>query len=421
MKVVLLITPYSKYIDKIYFNNPYLKTATSFDQTKFISNDGFAWCGVWDEPFRSNGYEVETIYTNATFLQFSWAKENKLDNQISQEEILKKRIEHANPDIIFTDNIYKFNDEWISEIKKNCFSIKYFLGFICSPAYDITKCLQYDIIFTCLRSIEKEMLGVGINARFMPLAFNEQILNRVNYSYSPESTVCFYGGFLRGAKYHGYREKFITNILNKDIQIDLYSDVKDLNETKFILGLKVRKIIYFFISLLEKVKVIKYFLIKVPLYNQIAQWEGLDTRRFDRKLIASLRPSLYGIDLFNTILKYQLVFNAHGDIAGLEAANMRMFEVTGVGRCLLTDWKPNIEFYFKDGEEILTYKTEEECISKIKWVLDHPEEAALIAKAGQERTLKCHTYKTRVKEIFKAIEVLKSKRTNNQNNTEIFS
>jgi hypothetical protein len=414
MKVVLLITPYSKYIDRIYFNNPHLKFAKSIDQTAFISNDGFAWCGVWDEPFRSKGYEVETIYTNAAFLQYSWARENNLDKKIGLEDILKKRIEFANPDLIFTDNIYKFNDEWISEIKKSCFSIKYIIGFICSPAYDIAQLKHYDIIFTCLRSIEKEMIEAGINANFMSLAFDESILNRVDNSSPPEMAVCFYGGFLRGAKYHGFREKIVTNILNRGIHIDLYSDVRDLNERKFILGLKVRKLVYFLITLLEKVKVLKALLIKSPIYNRITQWEGINTRRFDQKLIASLRPSLYGLDLFKTILKYQLVFNAHGDIAGIEAANMRMFEVTGMGRCLLTDWKPNIEIYFKDGVEILTYKTEEECISKLKWVIEHPHEAAIIAKAGQERTLKYHTYKIRVEEIFKTIEALKSKRANNQ-------
>ena len=414
MKVVLLITHYSKYIDSVYLNNPHLESATSADQTEFISNDGFAWCGVWDEPFRSKGYDVETLYTNAAILQYTWARENNLDKQMSLDDILKTRLVIANADIIFTDNIYKFNDEWISEIKKSCFSIKYIIGFICSPAYEINKFLQYDIIFTCLRSIEKELIEAGINAQFMPLAFDESILNRIDHSSPPEKAICFYGGFLRGAKSHGFREKIITNIVNKQITIDLYSDVTDLNETRFILGLKVRKIVFFLFTFLAKMKALKHLLIQVPIYNRIVQWEGINTRRFDRKLKASLRPSLYGLDLFKTILKYQVVFNAHGDLASFEAANMRMFEVTGMGRCLLTDWKPNIEIYFKDGVEILTYKTEEECISKLKWVIDHPHDAAIIAKAGQERTLKYHTYKIRLEEIFKAIEALKSKRAIHQ-------
>jgi spore maturation protein CgeB len=413
MKVVLLITPYSKYLESVYFNNPHLKFATCDEQTAFISNDGFAWCGVWDDPFRSKGHDVETIYTNAANLQYAWAKENNLDKQIGLDDILKKRVEVANPDIIFTDNIYKFTDEWISDIKKRCISIKYIIGFICSPAYDITKSRKYDIIFTCLRSIEKELKEVGINAWFMPLAFDESILNRVNHSILPERIICFYGSFLRGAKSHGYREKIITEIVNKQIHIDLYSNVIEINEIKFVLGLKIRKIVYFLFAFLKKVQVLRSLLIKAPFYTRIIQWEGINTRRFDQKLKTCLRPALYGLDLFKTILNYQLVFNAHGDIAELEAANMRMFEVTGMGRCLLTDWKPNIELYFKDGLEILTYKTQEECISQIKWVIDHPEQAAIIAKAGQERTLKYHTYKCRVELIFQAIEILTSKGVKN--------
>lgn len=87
---------------------------------------------------------------------------------------------------------------------------------------------------------------------------------------------------------------------------------------------------------------------------------------------------------------------------------MRMFEVTGMGRCLLTDWKPNIEYFFKDGVEVLTYKTVEECIEKIQWIISNPEKALEIGKAGQARTLHDHTYYNRVKLVIIAIEECQS-------------
>ena len=79
-----------------------------------------------------------------------------------------------------------------------------------------------------------------------------------------------------------------------------------------------------------------------------------------------------------------------------------------MGRCLLTDWKPNMEFFFKDGEEVLTYKTVEECIEKIQWIIANPEKALEIGKAGQERTLRDHTYYNRVIVVMNAINELES-------------
>jgi spore maturation protein CgeB len=79
-----------------------------------------------------------------------------------------------------------------------------------------------------------------------------------------------------------------------------------------------------------------------------------------------------------------------------------MFEATGVGTCLLTDWKEHIADLFEPDEEVVTYKSAEECIEKAKWLLENPAERERIAKAGQKRTLRDHTFENRV-ELFDAI------------------
>jgi spore maturation protein CgeB len=40
-----------------------------------------------------------------------------------------------------------------------------------------------------------------------------------------------------------------------------------------------------------------------------------------------------------------------------------------------------------------------ECIEKVKWLLEHPQERELIAKAGQARTLKDHTFAQRAVQL----------------------
>jgi len=71
---------------------------------------------------------------------------------------------------------------------------------------------------------------------------------------------------------------------------------------------------------------------------------------------------------------------------------MRLFEATGVGSCLVTDWRKNIRELFEPDREVVTYRSPEECVEKATWLLDHPRERLEIARAGQARALKDHTF-----------------------------
>mgnify|MGYP001341191460 FL=1 len=58
---------------------------------------------------------------------------------------------------------------------------------------------------------------------------------------------------------------------------------------------------------------------------------------------------------------------------------------------------------FEEDREIVTYESKEEALEKYNYLINKPEELANIAKAGQLRTLKEHTYENRIKEL---IEIL---------------
>jgi hypothetical protein len=408
---MLLITPYNKYLSGLYKNNPGLENLSSEKQTEFINNDGFAWCGVWIEPFKREGFDVEIVYFNAMPLQLKWGNENNVDEscQNDRHELLKRRISKFKPDIIFNDNVFEFNDWWIDSIKGEFSFVKYILGYICSPSYDPNSIRKYNIIFTCLRSIEKEMIELNLNVKFLPLAFDSSIINRVEINKKPEKKICFYGGFVRKSKYHGVREEILSTLVKEDIPIDIYSEAVKLDIYKDMLSMNLRKATFVVVNFLKNFLLPNKTVENNLFFNKILQWGDVSISLFDRRLKSKMKYPIYGLNLFNTILKYHSVFNVHGDIAGTEVANMRMYEVTGMGRCLLTDWKPNIEYYFKDGEEVLTYKTVEESIKKIQWIITNPEKALEIGKAGQARTLRDHTYYNRVKVVISAIEECESK------------
>jgi spore maturation protein CgeB len=78
---------------------------------------------------------------------------------------------------------------------------------------------------------------------------------------------------------------------------------------------------------------------------------------------------------------------------------MRLFEATGVGACLLTDWKENLARLFEPDKEVLTYNSAAECVEKVKYILEHEAERRAIAAAGQRRTLREHNFDNRAMQI----------------------
>ena len=111
------------------------------------------------------------------------------------------------------------------------------------------------------------------------------------------------------------------------------------------------------------------------------------------------KPPIYGIEMFKALSKSKIGFNAHAEVAGNYAANVRMFEITGVGSCLLTDRKKNMNELFEENKEVVLFQTMDECKEKLQWLLNHPKEREEIAKCGQARTLRNHTYVLRAEQL----------------------
>ena len=85
---------------------------------------------------------------------------------------------------------------------------------------------------------------------------------------------------------------------------------------------------------------------------------------------------------------------------------MRMYEATGIGACLLTDYKDENAELFDVDNEIVVYHSLEDMVEKAKWLIDNPNEARKIAIAGQKRTLNEHNYKNKAEYLNDYIQKL---------------
>ena len=69
---------------------------------------------------------------------------------------------------------------------------------------------------------------------------------------------------------------------------------------------------------------------------------------------------------------------------------------------------PGIEDFLEPGKEVLTFITQEEAVSQVQWVIDHPTEAAALGRAGKERVRREHTWEARLTQYEGYLEGLRA-------------
>jgi glycosyltransferase involved in cell wall biosynthesis len=105
--------------------------------------------------------------------------------------------------------------------------------------------------------------------------------------------------------------------------------------------------------------------------------------------------------------RYSIALNiSQFEIESYMLFNMRTFEAPSCGACLVTQRSPHLDEYFEFDKEIVVYGTPEELKQKIQWLMDNPEIRSEIAKAGEARVKRDHTYQARMKVVIERYEQL---------------
>ena len=109
--------------------------------------------------------------------------------------------------------------------------------------------------------------------------------------------------------------------------------------------------------------------------------------------------------MYETLQRSRITLNRHagidirGKVDARFANNMRLYEATGVGTCLITEERKNLADLFEVDREIVAYRDEDDCVAKIRYYLEHEDERIRIAQSGQRRTLRDHPYTERMQEL----------------------
>jgi hypothetical protein len=130
---------------------------------------------------------------------------------------------------------------------------------------------------------------------------------------------------------------------------------------------------------------------------------GVESLDSSSPIVPRHHGGAWALDMYRVLAESVITVNVHIDVAENYANNMRLYEATGCGAMLVTDEKDNLSKLFVPGVEVIAYRDAAQAIERIHYYLDHRKEAAAIARAGQARTLREHTYRQRMEELVRIL------------------
>ena len=397
------------YLKEIYLKHKSLQNESYETQNTFIMNlfmDMPAKAFVKD--FRNFGHEAEVIFWNNLKLQKKWASENKLtfkSNNINVEIILAQ-LKKMKPDVILFMNTASLPKNVRVDIKKIVPSIKLsvinedfpgaFQDYSDADALIVnTPILQkryfYLKPYLIYHSFDPAIFDIFKNSE-QKKEYNLGFLGSLRF---PESRYFFIKKLHQKFNFNIWTKKKIDEKLRKRNYKKISSIKLILFEILFAFFV-FRKIIFFLNKFLKIKKINEAYNLydlsktkerKIPNISL----KDVEQEDFDWLRSKNIYSERYGLDYYEVINKTKIVLNRHSDFASMVADNMKIFEITGMGACLITDNASNLKDLYQADTEVVTYNNYNEAEEKIKFLLDNPKICSEIAKAGQKKTLSKHT------------------------------
>jgi len=393
-RFVKITSFYRDYLNYYYSKNNNVLNLSYDGQYKNLMGDCFAWADFFQKHLNKLGVDAFEIVYNAELLQKAWAKEH--DTDLKNKDLLFFQLKTIAPEIVFFQDSNLFNGEWIDYIKREIPSIKKVIGSCGSPftAHQMQLYKNFDFMITSSPLFNEQFINSGLKSYQLMHAFEKDILSKINTASSNNKTdFLFLGSLVPGDDFHDARILIIEELLRKSVDLEVYSKLNIDSHLRLI----TKKIIYYQTKILMKTgfhNIVEnnMLLKKFSILSSAPKNPDISGTLMDK-----IKPPVFGLEMYKTIADSNICLNIHIGATGNYASNIRLFEVTGVGSCLVTDWKKNLNDLFEIDKEVVAFKSADECVEKVKWLLNNPKEREAIAKAGQQRVLKDHTLESRVR------------------------
>jgi hypothetical protein len=349
VRILIVDTMYPGFLHAHYAQHPGLANESYDVQWRALMDRFFGTGDAYSHYLGALGHPAHEFVVNCSPLQRRWAIEHGFRSRPLQHryEQVVAQADEFGPDVVYVQDISAMPDRILDRLKRG----RLLVGQIATEAPGVKRLRHFDLLLTALPRYVDRFRAVGIRSDYLRIGFDPRVLGRIGERVPPEGAV-FVGSL--GRRQHESGNLTIARAAER-VPIDFWGP-------------------------------------------DSGEWPT------DSPIRRRFRGEAWGLDMFRILARARISVNRHGDVAGVEAANMRLFEATGVGSLLLTDEKQNLDEFFAVGREVVTYRDAGDLADKIKFYLEHEDERAAIARAGHERTLRDHTYAVRMADLVAFLE-----------------
>ena len=362
-------------------------------------HDSVAWADFWAVALTKLGYETCEVISNIEPLQRAWAGEHGVAVEDDWTfAIATAQVKAFKPEVLFVNEYALYSAAFLRRLRSECPSIRLVLGWCGAPYRDPSVFREYDIVLSSVPEMVQEFVAQGHRTFHINHAFDPRVLERIEGVAGTESDFTFLGSINTRNGFHLQREKLLLELIEKT-PLTIWANVHHTS-LRELSGVRVRQLAHSAVQAVRRAGIPETLINATPV-RKVLKWKERPTLAFpiDARLARNAKPPLFGLDMFAQLAQSRVSLNTHIDISGVYASNMRLYEATGVGSCLLTDWRKNLGELFELDTEIVSYTNADECIEKVNYLLDHEEERKTIAKLGQKRTLRDHTFDNRAAQL----------------------
>lgn len=365
IRIIKASSLYPAYLASFVAAHPGMEPLTSTERAGVLGQDFFAGAGVWKDALEALGdFEVWEIALNAGFVQQAWAAERKIPYGAESwvQDIFLAQCREYRPDVLFALGFDVLTPDFLRRIKQDLPGLRVVsyegIALAAPRRFSAT-----DLMLSCAEFILEPYRAAGLRCALLPHGFDRRILACIEQR-PARYPATFIGSLVLGPNNHQARLRWLDQVA-RACPVELFLQ---MDSTARLAASRLKQ------ALKERAA--------APL--RAAREEVPAVYRLN----LGNHGGVFGLRMFQALSDSGLTLNRHIDAAGNHAANMRLFEATGAGVCLLTDWKPNLGEIFEIDREVIAYRSTEECVDKLRFLLAHPAECQAVGRAGQQRTLR---------------------------------
>jgi len=349
VRILIVDTYYPAFLESHYDDRPELADAPYDVQWRALMDRFFGTSDAYSHFLGELGHEAHEVVLNCDHLQRAWALEHGVTRKrrVGHHKDLSPLLEQAEqfrPDVVYVQDLNALGPRALRGLRSRA---QLLAGQIASPAPSMRRLALYEVVVTSFPHFVRRFRANGIASEYLRIGFDSRVLEHLPNADATHDVV-FVGGLSRSGP-HAKGNRLMEEVAER-VPIDYWGYGHD-------------------------------------------RWppESAVRRRY--------HGHAWGLDMYRVLRQSRIALNRHIDVAEDHANNMRLYEATGVGTLLITDAKRNLPELFEPGEEVVTYGDQDELIEKIQHYLANEPERARIAKAGQSRTLREHTFGVRMGEL----------------------